>query len=199
MWVSLFGNAGLREGLSSSNEEVTIDHRRCKSSCSCMNCVRLLIDVGGGSSETGNNLESFTVCCLAHSNKCSLYQQAVSYGLVNLGMRCLNWVSWMCFRGWIKQSCLVWDELDLGNSRRCRVLQPVGLVKPEQFLLKSLWWRWHDTENADVSSCWWRGCLGPMSLQKWLFNWILCPTVAQWPMACTFFKQVSWALGAIES
>lgn len=98
LWVSLFGNAGLRKGLLSSNEEVTIDHSQCKSSWSRMNCVCLLIDVGGGSSKTRSNLESFRVCCLTHSNKCSLYQQAISYRLMNLGLSCLNWVSWMCFR-----------------------------------------------------------------------------------------------------
>lgn len=97
VWVSLFGNADLRKGLLSSSEEVTIDHSQCKSSWSCMNCVCLLIDVGGGSSEAGSNLESFRGCCLTHSSKCSLSQQAISYGLVNLGLSCLNWVSWMCF------------------------------------------------------------------------------------------------------
>lgn len=48
----LLSNADLGKGLLSSNEEVTIDRSQCKSSRRCMNCVCLLIDVGGGSSET---------------------------------------------------------------------------------------------------------------------------------------------------
>lgn len=90
LWVSLFGNADLRKGLLSSSEEVTIDHSQCRSSRSCMNCVYLVIDVGGGSSRTGSNLESVRVCCLTHSNTCSLYQQALSYGLMNFGIKLLE-------------------------------------------------------------------------------------------------------------
>ena len=42
-----------------------------------------------------------------------------------------------------------WILVILGSH----VLQPVGLVKAEQFLVKSLWTLWHDVENAGVSFC----------------------------------------------
>lgn len=92
VWVSLFGNADLRKGLLSSSGEVTIDHPQCKSSWWCTNCVCLRRDGGGESSPTGSYLERFSLCCVTHSNECSVFQQASSWRL-----SCLNWVSGMYF------------------------------------------------------------------------------------------------------
>lgn len=129
--VSLFGNAGLWKRLLSSSEEVTIDHSQCRSSWCCMNYVPT--DRWRRELQNVEQLGKLWVCCLTHSSKCSLYQQAVPYGLVSLILSCVNGVSWV--------RC---QEVDPGLSGCILVIagslmQPVGLVNAEQFLVESLW------------------------------------------------------------